>query len=332
MVPLLAAFMTRVSTWRPINSNQLLRLVNLFSMSYKTANEVKSDFQDIYHAPTPHAYFHEMQRLEYEIGEQAKPYIQAAARLMHRQLGLKGPLRLLDLGCSYGVGAALLKYDFSFRELADFFAEEAPHDYADCIERTQELVAATEVEPVIECAGADASKEAIQFAAESGLIEAGITKNLEDHDRLDAEDVATLRQCHMLSSTGAIGYVGEKTLTPVLQHLGKSLQLNHGPYTVVTILRMFDPRLIERTFAQCGYGFVRVPGVRLRQRQFDGDREYSRTLELLHQRGVEAKGWEAEGHLYADLFAGAPQNELMALVDCLQRVGQPKAIAPVSVR
>ena len=331
MVLLLPAFMTRVTPWRPFNSNQLLRLVTLRSMSYETANNVKSDFQDIYHAPTPHAYFHEMQRLEYEIGEQAKPYIQAAARLMQRQANLQEPLRLLDLGCSYGVGAALLKYDFSFRELADFFAEEAPHGYADCIEQTQELLAATEREPVIECTGADASKEAIRFAAESGLIEAGITKNLEDHDKLDAEDKARLERCHMLSSTGAIGYVGEKTLAPVLQHLGKSLQLKRGPYTVVTILRMFDPKPIERTFAQWGYAFVRVPGVRLRQRQFDGDREYSRTLELLQQRGVESKGWETEGHLYADLFAGAPQKELMELVDCLQGVGQPAAVARASV-
>lgn len=47
-------------------------------MSYQTANEIKENFTDVYSASTPHAYFAEMGRLDYEIGERAKPYFQQA--------------------------------------------------------------------------------------------------------------------------------------------------------------------------------------------------------------------------------------------------------------
>jgi carnitine O-acetyltransferase len=124
----------------------------------------------------------------------------------------------------------------------------------------------------------------------------------------------------MLTSTGAIGYVGHKTLTPILKLLGTGLNLKHGPYAVVTILRMFDPEPIARTFNQSGYEFVRVEGVRLRQREFDGGRESDETLELIQARGVDPRGWESRGYLYADLFAAAPEKDLDAVVNCLQHV------------
>lgn len=289
-------------------------------MTYESANEVKSSFEDVYCAPTPHGYFGEMNRLGYEIGEQAKPYFHAAARLLHQQLGKEDPVRLMDLGCSYGVGAALLNHRFSFSELADFFSDEASENYRECVEETRELIASKEAEPSLECVGADSSAEAIHFAVETGLLEAGIARNLEDGDQLDSQDVAVLEQCNLLTSTGAIGYVGHKTLTPFLELLGEGLNLSHGPYTVVTILRMFDPEPIARTFSKAGYKFVRVPGICLRQRAFDGDRELNETLDLLHRRGVDPKGRETEGHLYADLFAAAPEKDLDALVNCLQQV------------
>jgi carnitine O-acetyltransferase len=289
-------------------------------MDYKSENEVKASFGEVYHANTPHAYFKEMRRLHYEIGERAKPYFSAAAELLRRQLGLVKKLRVLDLGCSYGVGAALLKYDFTFAELADFFAQQAPRDYEECVEETRELVQSNGSQPWVECVGADASREAIRFAADAELIQSGIAKNLEEADELTPREAAILRRCHLMTSTGAIGYVGPKTLGPVLSRLGKDLELTHGPYIVVTILRMFDPQAIAEEFARAGYEFVRVPGIRLRQRHFDGAQELRETVGLLEERGIDPEGWETEGHLYADLFAGAPESDLANLIRCLQHV------------
>jgi carnitine O-acetyltransferase len=218
------------------------------------------------------------------------------------------------------VGAALLKYDCSFSELADFFAEQAPADYRACVDETRDLVQSNAEETNVECIGADASGEAIRFAGDAELIEDGIAKNLEETDELSLREAMLLRGCHLMTSTGAIGYVGPRTLEKILELLGKDLQLPHGPYIVVTILRMFDPKPIVDVFSQAGYSFVRISGVRLRQRHFDGQRELIETLELLQARGIDAQGWEAEGYLYADLFVGAPERDVEELRRCLQHM------------
>jgi hypothetical protein len=83
--------------------------------SYRIVNEVKASFGEISQAPTPHAYFAEMNRLEYPIGQEARPFFHAAVALMRRVYYNAVPIRRLDLGFSYGVGAALVKYGRSFR-------------------------------------------------------------------------------------------------------------------------------------------------------------------------------------------------------------------------
>jgi len=127
------------------------------TMSYNSVNAVKSSFEHVYDASTPHAYFAEMQRLGYEIGEQAKPFFQAASEHLRRRLSPGQAVRLLDLGCSYGVGAALLKYDFSFKQLADCFSGKPATDRRVCVEETRELFAAADEEVSLECVGLDAS-------------------------------------------------------------------------------------------------------------------------------------------------------------------------------
>ena len=64
-------------------------------MSFDAANEAKASFDDVYTAPTPHAYVESMARNGYEIGEQARPYCTAAAQLL-RDRSHRQPERLID--------------------------------------------------------------------------------------------------------------------------------------------------------------------------------------------------------------------------------------------
>lgn len=286
--------------------------------SYDTANQVKSSFDTVYRAPTPHAYFAEMHRLEYAIGERARRYFKAAATLLRRQLGARGTVRMLDLGCSYGVGSALVKYGFSFGELAEFFEREARTDRKACIEETRKWIARNGGAPdPIACVGADVSEPAVKFAARVGLIEACIVHDLEAAPRLSEEERALVAGCNLLISTGTIGYVGERTLSALLPCLGSGRADAHGPYAAVTILRMFAPDAVAASFERFGYRFAPVPGVRLRQRRFHDAREQRETLRLLRQRGVDPSGWEDTGHLYADLFVAARPRDFAALMDAM---------------
>ena len=286
--------------------------------TYRVVNEVKASFDNVYQAPTPHAYFAEMNRLEYAIGQEARPFFQAAVGLMRKKLDKTVPIRMLDLGCSYGVGSALVKYGFSFGEIADFFEGQGEVSYRQCVKDTRDWLDENGPGKPIACVGADASAEAIKFAEEAGLLDGGIAHDLEMDHRLAPEECALIQKCNLLISTGAIGYVGERTLNAILQQLGKDAPLAHGPSTVVTILRMFDPEPIAKTFGQHGYKFVHVPEVHLRQRRFHDEKEQAETIPLVQARGLNTDDLEADGYLYADLFIAAPEPDVPELTLAMQ--------------
>ena len=286
--------------------------------NYQVVNQVKANFDDVYQAPTPHAYFETMDQLEYAIGQEARPFFLSTVSLMRRQLGNTTPIRMLDLGCSYGVGSALVKYGFSFSEIADFFSNHPDNNYGKCIKETREWLAENKPEEPISCIGADASAEAIKFGAESGLLDDGIAHDLESDPRLAPDECALMQQCNLLISTGAIGYVGSRTLDAILQQLGKDTSRPHGPYIVVTILRMFSPDLVAKTMAAHGFKFVQVPEVHLRQRRFQDEIEQQKTIKLVQARGLKTDTLEVDGYHYADLFVGAPKADLPALLRAME--------------
>lgn len=289
----------------------------MIAYTYESANEAKSSFNDVYQAPTPHAYFAEMHRLGYAIGQAARPYFKAAAALLKRQLGGAEAVRMLDLGCSYGVGSALVKHGFSFEDLAEFFERAAPRDRSACIDATRAWIETNGADDAIACIGADVSRPAVTFAARAGLIEDGIARDLEADPHLTPEERALVADCNLLTSTGTIGYVGERTVSTLLASLGRARVHTFGPYVAVTILRLFPPEPVAATFKRFGFRFEAVPGVRLRQRRFDGDRERQETLRLLRRRGVDPAGWEDSGYLYADLFIGARPTDFPALREAM---------------
>ena len=287
---------------------------------YEAANETKSNFDDVYQSPTPHAYFGEMQRLNYVIGQEAKPYFRGAVALLRRQLPANSTVRILDLGCSYGVGSALVKYGFSFDEILGFFAEDAAHGFRACVSDTRSWLKEGSAVNRLSCVGADASAPAVKFAVEAGLIEDGIAHDFEADPKLDEHERDLIGACDLLISTGTIGYVGERTVSTILRQLGEARPTNRVPITVVTILRMFSPKPIAATFERFGYRFEAVPRVRLRQRRFADAREQMETMRLLRSRGIDPNGWETTGYLYADLFIGARPDAFPPLLAAMQEV------------
>lgn len=305
-------------------------------MSYGTANASKANFDDVYTAPTPHAYVAAMAQCGYEIGEQARPYFTAAVDLLRERNGDAWPSQMLDLGCSYGLGSAFVKYGCSFDELVAFFATRAPREYHAVCEATRVWLHVTPEASPVRCVGLDASKPAIRFAVEAGLLDGGIARDLERPGAtLTHDERAWFRSCNLLIGSGAIGYITERTLGQVLEGFGQDHPGSFGPLTVVTILRMFDPAPIRAAFERQGFQFEPVPGVRLPQRRFSDEAERRHVLSLLHDRGVETREWEEQGKLYADLFVGGPPEQLPVLRDRMAavRVGSRKvAGAAVYIR
>src|SRR5690606_40377302 len=72
--------------------------------------------------------------------------------------------------------------------------------------------------------GLDISEPAVSYALEVGLIDAGVTADLEK-TTLTSRDAAIIRQANVVLSTGCIGYVTEKTYRQILEDR-KSSRLN----------------------------------------------------------------------------------------------------------
>jgi len=290
-------------------------------MSYSNANKAKSSFDNVYTAPTPHAYIATMAANGYEIGERARPYCTAAAELLREGNGDAWPVQMLDVGCSYGIGSAFVKYGCSFDEMVAFFSSRAPREYHTACEAMRMWLNIAPPASDVRAVGLDSSKPAINFALDAGVLDGGIARDFEQPNVVPTEEEsAWFRSCNLLISTGAIGYVTERTLDVILRDLGKDYPGNFGPFAVVTILRMFDQAPIKTAFEMRGFTFGAVPGVRLPQRRFTNKEERQKVLSLLHDRGIDTGEWEDRGKHHADLFIAAPPEQFSGLLECMSEM------------
>lgn len=288
--------------------------------TYRDQNEAKKSFDTVYGRETPHSYLEEMASLGYQIAEQARPYCVAAANLMCDE-NPGWPIQMLDVGCSYGIGAAFVKYGVTFEELASFYQSRAPRDYMACTAamRMWLNVVAPQVDMTV--VGLDVSANAVQFALDSSLIDGGISRNLEKEE-LTPDEEAWISGCNLLVCTGAIGYIGKPTFDRILKHLGKSRAEGSGPVALMTILRMFDKSEVQASFEAAGWAFKRIDGVRLPQRAFADEDEQEGVLQNLRRLGIDPEGWESHGVFYADLYAAAQPAMMDKLEAAVRRVAE----------
>ena len=83
---------------------------------------VKKDFTNIYTQNSPHGYLKEMRKLQYRIPDYTKTlYLSLAEQLFDK---LHRTVNVLDLGSSYGINPALMKYNLTMSQLDDFFLKD----------------------------------------------------------------------------------------------------------------------------------------------------------------------------------------------------------------
>jgi hypothetical protein len=88
--------------------------------------QAKARFDDIHDSRDPRAYFRTLGALDYEIPQLAQPAVQSVMTALPDRAGqAPAPLRVLDVCCSYGVNAALLRTDVTLAELFDRYSSEA---------------------------------------------------------------------------------------------------------------------------------------------------------------------------------------------------------------
>jgi hypothetical protein len=83
-------------------------------------NSIKANFDAIYRQPDPREYFRVLCGLDYVIPELARVPFTALMKALRRSHGRK--LNIADIGCSYGINAALLRYPLDIQRLSGRYA------------------------------------------------------------------------------------------------------------------------------------------------------------------------------------------------------------------
>ena len=280
--------------------------------------EVKKDFTNIYIQKSPNAYLKEMKRLDYRIPNETKPLYLSIAKQLYTKL--KKKINNIDIGSSYGINSALMKYNLTMSDLDDFFLEQEPS-----IEQSKQFFENLSSDDTLDFYQIDISQPALKFSENTGLCKKGICVNLESGN-LPIQD---LPQADMIIATGCIGYIGYKAFSNLFELIKKQQSESNlessekGTVFAFSVLRIFDMEKIQKVFDHYGYSLVKSDIKPIRQRRFSDSEEKYKTISLLHGKGIDTKWLEDDGHFYADFYIASPkilETNLVSMSEKLKSV------------
>ena len=263
---------------------------------------VKKDFTDIYTQKYPTPYLEEMGNLGYRIPDQTKPlYKHLAERILNYK---KRPVKILDLGSSYGINSALLNYELIMSELDGFFVE---NKHEPSITATQNFFdeLPNNNDPNLKFYLVDTSLPALDFAEKTGLCEDSFCVNLEK-ENIPVKLQQTMHNIDLIISTGCVGYIGWKSFSKILENIESDR--DSLPIFAFTVLRIFQMADINRVFEENNFELIKTKIGPLKQRRFYNETEMRDTLNLLKRRNINTENLEGAGYYFADFFVGGPAN------------------------
>lgn len=279
-------------------------MAHLHASQYSAVNAIKANFDAIYRQEDPRHYYLALGSLDYVIPEVASPaFLQLASRLSAQ----KGrPVTILDVGCSYGVLSAVMRHGLTMDQLRERYASPSIRGL------TSARLAAFDTHYFagwpghedIRFFGFDISPSAIAYARLVGLIDEGLAADLETSP-LSESARAMISKVDMIVSTGAVGYVTEKTFSKLLS----AFEPGQEPWVASFVLRAFDYKSFSLCLAERGLLTERFEGATFVQRRFRDLSEYENTIRILDETGIDPAGKEADGLLHAELFVSRPEQE-----------------------
>jgi carnitine O-acetyltransferase len=286
--------------------------------TYRDYNRAKASFDETYAAPTPHRYLNQMAAVDYCMAKQMHPFLCAAVDAVSQDVPAA---TVLDIGCSYGMSSALLKTNYDFGDLIDFYEDRASEKRETCVEETRKFLdEGRSARNHIKVVGLDCSKPAVDFAVAANLLDGGIARNLEEPgETLAPDERALVAGCDILFSAGTIGYVSDRTVGTVLDAFVQEERSQLGPVAVMSILQLFDPELVAGAFGERDMEFVQLP-IQVAQRRFFDETEHARVMETLRRRGV-AHDPDSEW-MFADVCVAARPDHIDKLISITMEATQ----------
>ena len=269
-------------------------------------NEAKHRMDHIYDHCDPRLYCSTLENLNYSIPDNAKPICQALIDELRKRRD-RDTVHVVDLGCSYGVNAALLKYDLSMEDLyarwgMDHRAEDSCEEI---IQSDQEFFENMHQADKLEVIGIDPARNAVNFAEETGLVDKGLAVDLESEPISEPVENG-LASTDLLMSTGCVGYVTEKSFDRLMPAISRE-----PPAWVANfVLRIFPYQPIQDCLASWGYETEKLEDRTFLQRRMASSDEQEKVIRQLRDRNIDPSGQEADGNLVAEFFLSRPTEEV----------------------
>lgn len=268
--------------------------------------KVKKDFTGIYTEESPCGYLMEMRKLGYSISDSTKPLYNSIVEELENKLSR--PINILDLGSSYGINSALMKYNLTMAELNNFFLTETEPTKKE----TKQFYEKCTSNDNMCFYQIDISDEALKFSEEMDLCEKGMNVNL-DNKKLKL--LESLPKIDVVIATGCIGYIGYMAFVNLLKVIKnrevdsmESKTKYNSPIFAFSILRMFDMDNIEKAFEIYNYSIVKSDIKPIIQRRFSDSKEKEEAISILHGMGINTKEYEDDGNFYADFYIAKSKN------------------------
>lgn len=266
-------------------------------------NSTKANFNDVYVKEDPRAYFSVLGALDYMIPDVAAPVVRQIIAAYTRRYTRRP--RVLDVGSSYGINAAVHRFPVTFASLRRRYArhEMAALEPVEVARLDRHYYASWPDRGGATFVGLDASEPAIRYAKEVGLIEDGIVADLE-HGDLTREAADILDGVDIVLSTGAVGYVSDRTFRLIVETAPRPL------WIVSFVLRMFPYDQLQALFDHHGLVTEHLESALFAQRRFIDLAEFESCLTQLAARGLDSNGFESRGLMQAGLFVSRPAEDV----------------------
>jgi SAM-dependent methyltransferase len=276
--------------------------------AFSTFNAAKANFDHVYVEKDPRQYFNYLGQLDYIIPHLAQPIFEQLVRA--RAATQSSPVTVLDLGSSYGVNGALMKYALGYDALRDRYTAPSLQGLSseDMLKLDRAFYLSWPRDPHVRVVGLDISQNAVDYAQASGTLDIGLCADLEAAD--PSPDVAAvISEADIIVSTGCVGYVTSKTFNRVMA-LARG---GRTAWVASFVLRMFPYDKIAATLAGYGLETEKFEGATFVQRRFANREEMEAAVRAVESRGIDTRGHETEGVYHADLYVSRPRRQIEQL-------------------
>ena len=272
---------------------------------FESINEGKESFESVYNRPEPRGYYRTLSGLDYIIPGVAKPVFQAVAKALRKTRNTVHT-KIVDLGCSYGVNAALLKHDCELDELYVHFASSPDLSVAEALDEDSEFIAELPANENLEIVGIDIADNAIEYAKEIELLDDGLAIDLESQTLTRAE-AETVAGTDLIISTGCVGYVTDRTFSRLIPVATDKAP----PWVASFVLRMFPYKDIEETLDRsAGLATERLDGYAFPQRRFANAQERDHVVAEIRRIGRDPAQELEHDCYFAEFYLSRPPEEI----------------------